>query len=365
MQNTDNIDILEIDTRIKQHFQNERNKLQNYIEELEEMKKQISFPKVSTRVKLSLQENIETLEKHIDNIKQERNNNFYIIETALILEEYNRLLAIPLKVKFDGKRQRSNKSLSNLINAYLEIANKYDTVDIVVQETKKAKISCQNCKNSKEFDIEEGNLYICAFCSAQQYILKNVSSYKDINRINLSTKYLYDRSVHFRDAIQQYGAKQNCTIAKEIYEDLEKQFELHGLLIGSKNDPQFYRFSNITKEHINMFLKELDYTKEYENTNLIYYNMTGNKPDEIGHLEEKLLDDFFLLTQAYDKLFKHLDRKNFLNTQYILYQLLMRHKHPCSKIDFSMLKTLERKAWHDDICKTLFEHLGWTFISFY
>jgi hypothetical protein len=172
---------------------------------------------------------------------------------------------------------------------------------------------------------------------------------------------LYDRKIHFRDCINQYQGKQNSTINQKVYDDLEKQFELHHLLVGDKSTPKNIRFSNIKKEHISIFLKELEYTKHYENINLIHYNITGNKPDDIGYLEDKLLEDFDILTELYDKKFKHIDRKNFINTQYVLYQLLLRHKHPCNKNDFSILKTIDRKTFHDDIMKDLFIDLGWNF----
>ena len=61
----------------------------------------------------------------------------------------------------------------------------------------------------------------------------------------------------------------------------------------------------------------------------------------------------------------NINRKNFINTQYVLYQLLLRHKHSCKKEDFIILKTIDRKYFHDEICKSLFEHLGWNFSPFY
>ncbi len=365
-QKGDEIDIIEIDNKIKQNFDDELSKLAQYSEKLAELQKGITVRNLSTRVKLHLQESIDSLSKHVDDVEHNISLNFYIIETAMIIEDYKAILNKPLKINFMGKVSRNNKEKRVLIHSYIEIANKYVDININFNENKKVKITCQECGNSKNFEIEEGNLYICSNCSTQQNILKNVSSYKDINRINISSTYQYDRKIHFRDCINQYGGKQNCFINKEVYDELEEQFELHHLLVGSvKSESQHYRFKNITKEHINMFLKELGYTKHYENINLIHYNLTGIKPDDIGYLEEKLLDDFDVLTKTYDKLYKHLDRKNFINTQYVLYQLLVRHKHPCSKEDFSILKTIDRKNFHDEICQTLFEHIGWSFISFY
>ena len=37
----------------------------------------------------------------------------------------------------------------------------------------------------------------------------------------------------------------------------------------------------------------------------------------------------------------------------------MRYKHPCKKEDFTILKTVDRKSFHDDVAKICFEELGW------
>jgi hypothetical protein len=86
--------------------------------------------------------------------------------------------------------------------------------------------------------------------------------------------------------------------------------------------------------------------------------MTGIKPVDISHLEEQLLDDFNVLTELYSTI-KHIKRKSFINSQHVLYQLLRRHKFPCNKDDFIVLKTTDRKCFHDEITKELFEALGW------
>ena len=114
-----------------------------------------------------------------------------------------------------------------------------------------------------------------------------------------------------------------------------------------------------------LFLKETENTKHYENINMIYYTLTENKPDDISHLENELLEDFDKLINLYDKIYKNIDRKNFINTHMVLYGLLMRHKHPCKKEDFPVIKTIDRKFFHDEVTKTLFETLGWNHVPFY
>ena len=353
------IDILYINNKILKNFEEEKEKLVEYEIKLKEIQESLKLTNLRTNIKETLILSGKQLEKYITDIKTDNSKNFYTIETVDLIEKYKEILNKPVKISFLGRTCKNNKEKQIIINTYIEIANKY--VDLKINIEKKDKNVCKNC-NNKDFDIEDGNIYICCNCSAQQFILKNISSYKDIDRINISSKYCYDRAIHFRDCINQYQGKQNSTVNAKVYQELEKEFALHHLLIkGDENTQKSEKFKNITKEHINIFLKELGYSKHYENVNLIHYNITGIKPDDIGHLEDKLLEDFAVLTDMYDKMYKHIDRKNFINTQFILYALLNKHKHPCKKEDFTILKTVDRLNFHNEITNQLFQAIGWSY----
>jgi hypothetical protein len=357
-------DILSIDSSIKTKILSKKDKLQEYKIRLSEIQGIVNIGNVSFRHKTILEKNILELIEEIRRIEANEELNFYISETVEILEKYNNILKTPLKVSFTGKPVSNNKEKEEIINKYLQIAQKYYKIDNKTNE-KKFKIKCDNCDNKKDFSIEE-NVYICEICGCQHEIIHNVTSYKDSDRVNTSSKYTYDKKVHFRDCINQYQGKQNCSIDPHVYEELESAFEKHQLLRGSKDVKKEIRFKDITKEHILMFLKELGYSKHYENVNLLHYNLTGKKPDDISHLEDKLLYDFDVLVETYDKHFKNkLDRVNFISTQYVLFQLLQKHKHFCKKEDFVILKTMDRKSFHDEICKELFSMLNWSFIPLY
>jgi hypothetical protein len=373
------VDILNIDVEIKNKFKEEVNKISQYKLKLQEIREAIKLENIREQMIQSLIENEKELDEYIHNIENNIYLNFYITESIVLLEKYKEILNTPIKINFLGKMNGNNKQKLEIINEYLDVSKKYidklkntKKLDYIFKTSKtsdkikkkdKDKITCKNCKNNNDFNILDNNIYICMICYTQQTIIKNISSYRDTERVNISNKYMYDRSTHFKDCINQYQGKQNSTILKNVYDDLENQFRLHHLLIDSK-DPKI-KFSNITKDHVQIFLKELDYTKHYENINLIHYNLTGKKPDDIGYLENVLLSDFDTLTEIYDKEFKNIDRKNFINTQYVLYQLLCRHKHPCKKEDFSILKTIDRKNFHEDICKILFTQLGWNYVSMF
>lgn len=354
------INILNIDIQIQEKFSNEKNNIEIYKKRLNNIYEYIEKTKEKPRIQQTLLKLSNELEKEIEDLENNKYLNFYLTETSELLSEYKEILKIPITLSFIGKPNKDDKDKKRIITEYIKIACKYIDLDININNVnKKEKIICDNCSNTKEFDIIDNNIYICKLCNSQQIIFKQISSYKDIDRVNITAKYTYARNIHFRDCINQYQGKQNCTIEDKVYKQLEDEFRKHYLLVDSQIKE--VKFKNITKEHIMMFLKTLKYTKHYENVNLIHYNLTGVKPDDIGYLEDQLMFDFDILTELYDKKFKHLTRKNFINTQYVLYQLLMRHKHPCKKENFTILKTFEREVFHDEIVRELFEELDWNF----
>lgn len=360
------VDILSIDSNIKQTFRDNIEKLPQYEANLLDLQ-QTSKHYLSTHstVRKDLEDNIVDVKSKIQNIKERYDMNFYIAETSYLIDSYKKILKTPVKTSFVGKEVKNNNEKNDIIIKYLEIAQKYLDINIELPE-KDNKVICNNCQNKKSFDVIDNSIYICTLCGAQQEVILHTSSYKDVDRINISTKYTYDRKVHFRDCINQYQGKQNCAIDPKIFIDLEDQFKKHHLLIGDEKTPKKERFANITKEHIHLFLKELEYTKHYENVNLIHWQMTDKKPDDISYLEHKLLEDFDILAELYDKKFKNkpgFDRKNFINTQYILFELLSKYKHPCKKEDFTILKTVDRKFFHDTVSRELFETLEWSHVS--
>jgi hypothetical protein len=358
------LDILNIDHKIKNIFEEERKILPIYKERLRELEITFNNCNIPIRFRTDIEKNINELIDTIQKIEENIKLNFYISETTELIEKYKQILKIPIKLSFTGKNKLQDNDKKNIIDKYIHIAQKYYKFECKNPE-KKFSMICDNCPNKKNFIIEE-NAYICIDCGSQQEKIENTTSYKDVDRVNISTKYTYDRKIHFRDCINQYQGKQNCTIDQKVYDDLEDIFHRHHLISGDNSVKKDIRYKKITKEHVLMFLKELGYSKHYENANLIHYNLTGKKPDDISHLEDKLLSDFEILVETYDKLFKKkVSRVNFISTQYVLYQLLQKYHHTCKKEDFVILKTMDRKSFHDSICRELFSNLGWSFTPIY
>ena len=361
-----NIDILLIHRNILKKFEDERQSIKKYKKEIETIKNSLK-QNLTHRMKTNLLSNLNNLEKMLVNITKNKTYNYYIMESTELIEKYKQILQKPVTFTFIGKRDNKQNDKKILIEKYIKVAKNYinlnKNIDIKnLSPIKNIELKCKNCNQNNFQRID--NDQICLDCGSVIHLSSTDSSYKDSERINMSAKYTYDRKVHFKDCINQYQGKQNVNILPEVYDKLIHQFELHGLL-NISND-KLIRFEKITRKHIFIFLKELGYSKHYEDIILIHYNITGKKPDNISYLEPKLLEDFDLLVSQYDKKFKKnkkLSRKNFINTHYVLHQLLRRHKYPCKKSDFNILKSNERKSFHDKICKELFKDLGWNFTT--
>ncbi len=370
------IDIYSIDKKIRDIWSKNKEQIESIekeISDLEEIKnsgcneesKEAKEHFISLHVLRDIDEKIKKLKQEKTKIENINNiQHFYTMDFSELIEQYKS--AIPTKISFMGKTKKSNNDISKI---YLEILKKYDIEykEIEALTTKAKKVEKKNCSKcgSVSFIFQtDQNLEICEDCGKQEEKSYKSLSYKDISRVNMSSKYSYERKIHFKDCINQFQGKQNATIDDNVFKELEDQFERHGLLVGDKSTPKKIRFENITKEQILLFLKENGHSKHYEDVVLIFHKMTGKKVDDISHLENQLMEDFDKISNLYDKKFKFtgkIDRKSFINTQYILFQLLRRHKYPCKKEDFNMLKTLDRKSFHDDIVKELFETLGFNF----
>lgn len=353
------VDILILDNKIQEQFRTEENKLSIYKQRLGEMENLDKFSDLRNELAEKIRV-IETQEEY----------NFYITETIDIVTRYKELLRTPVKVSFMGSKKDDSKENEKreIINKYLSVAKKYMSAFMPLSPNTKKKIICDNCKTNKNLEMIDTDIYVCISCGLQIESLTYNLSYKDIDRTNIIQKYTYDPRIHFRDCINQYQGKQNCNVDKTVYEELEEQYEKYGLLVGDKDTPKEIRFAKVKKEHTLLFLKELKLDKHYDNVNLIYSNQTEKKCDDIEYLVDTLMSDFDMLISLYEKRFKHekkIERKNFINTQYVLYQLLNKHKHPCKKEDFNILKTVDRKTFHDDTCKELFEELEWNHTPYF
>lgn len=366
MKDGKSVDIIELHQSILQYFNKEQKTVDIYkkqVQELDSILCNNTF--LSPNVEKKLKKNRQDFINDIELIESKNKYHYYILQTTPLIEEYKKILNTPICISFMGYKKKPNQKKNILIKQFLRIAQEYIKINNITIPNDCIE-KCEGCY-SISFNIKD-HFKVCTGCGRMYPIDNKTNSYKDINRVNMSSKYTYDRKIHFRDCIKQYQGKQNVTIDPKIYKELTTEFENHGLLYGKKTDPKEIRYKNITKEHIMLFLKVIKCTKHYEDITLIHHTLTGESPPNLDEIEQKLLHDFDVLTALYDKVYKSKKsfvRKNFINTQYVLFQLLRRHKVKCNRNDFNILKTIDRKSFHDEICKNLFQKLGWNFTALF
>jgi len=358
----DDFDIFHIDEKIKKLIYQEYKKLNNYKLELENYQDFLikNVNKISDKKKKELQSKINLLNQKINDIENDILMPEYICISSQILEKYKKIIYTPVKVSFFNNLNNKNINdceKNEIIEEFYEIAKKYIPIKIYKKETPERYLC--NCGNQNNY-TESQNKIICNECSNTHSIQSIQTSFKDIDRVNLSQKYKYKKKVHFRDTVNQYQGKQNKKINPDIFSILEKQFLIHNLVnLDGKTHNE--KYSNITKEHIYMFLFETNNSNYYEDINMIHTYFTGIPCPDISEIEHLLYEDFDKVVDAYESL-ENIDRIHFLNGQYILYQLLRRRKFKVKESDFDILKTRERLVDHDEIYQKICIKLEWTFI---
>ena len=123
-----------------------------------------------------------------------------------------------------------------------------------------------------------------------------------------------------------------------------------------------YSLDTITRTEVESICKMLGKKSAKSNENALSRLLNPKVLDDISHLENDLLDDFNIFSKEYDLLARNdLTRKKFLYSQFVLFHILRRTGHDCHPENFTMIRTDDRKKAHNEICKLIFERLGWEF----
>lgn len=351
------INIIDIHQKILKNIEKEKEKIPNL---------ELQLKTLQERNDLILREKIKS---EIKRIKTNKTKLFYLSSSLHIIQQYQKLLKKPIIHYFiknveRDKESNNTKDKNILIEKYKKIIKKYRNyipkdinLDLDYNKKIKTETKCKQC-NSTQFDDN-----VCIQCGLHiESYEDQISSYCDIKRICVNSRYKYNRIIHFKECIQQYQGKENIDIPKKVIDDLDKAF-IRNHLVDKTNHTET-KYNKIIKHHIYLFLKQLRYSKYYDNINYLYHYFTKKPLNNISHLENKIIQDFEKFVKIYDKKIKespNMERKK--NTQYILYQLLHRHKFFCKASSFGIAKSLKRNAFNDHITKECFNQLQWNIVE--
>lgn len=300
------------------------------------------------------------LRKRIQDLESTLELALYLLRTSDMLEEYRTLLRNAGEKSFVYIEQTDSKDadrMNEITQQYMCIAQEY--VDIINISQKPQKMACPACQSSR-FTVsdEDDSIYICCYCYTEIEIIDDAPSFKDTDRVNMSSKYTYSRKGHFIEAKKRFQGNQNTDPEKikAAVEVVRREMGLHNLIAeqGKKR--------SISKDHAYTFLSEQDLSSHYEDLNLIYHIITQEPCPDIS-MYDTILDELFdEQEEALDQV-KEDNRTNSLNVNYKLYKLLQKVGYPCRKDDFYILRTKAKEDEHDEKMKEAWDILGWEWIG--
>jgi hypothetical protein len=285
--------------------------------------------------------------KRIQDIETGSEYSLYILRTADLLEEYKTLFEATRSISFiktfssrdETKIHRRNKLLLD----YLRTAKEYINLDNYKQKITKP--VCESCHSINLTPTGEGDSMLVCECGATLEQLDDAPTFKDSERVNMSSRYTYTCRGHFIEAMNRFEGKQNTEIDEEVVKMLKKEVGLHRLTSDTA-----------TKDHIYMFMTEKKLSDYYADINLIYFKITAKNPPDITEYRNELLEMHDQLEEAYMEV-KEDERLNSLNVNWKLYKLLQLLGYECKKDDFFCLKTPTKQGEHEQKWHDMIEYL--------
>ena len=116
----------------------------------------------------------------------------------------------------------------------------------------------------------------------------------------------------------------------------------------------------ITKSDLEQACSVLDKKVKANEVNALLLSIDPCSVDDISHLEEDLINDFKSFSREYDSLVKEgMVSRKFMYLQSVLYHRLKRRGHSLNMENFTMMKNKKTMKKYNDICRLIFERLGW------
>lgn len=346
----DFVDINLWNEKITKAFDEAKVRLPSYEKELKVILDVLNAD-LSVEEKITLEQKAKMLKEIIDDLLTDTSLGFYLLEAQEFLEKYAKISAGAAKSISFMKKDRVVNSESNMLSkAFLELVSKYNNIlqlNIPKISTVKKVTVCE-CGNSKDIDVVDDRIHYCQDCGTQlKEKIGSRSTFKDIDRVNISSKYKYSRLIHIQNCMKQFQGKQKVRIPPQVYRDVKSQLALNG-------------YKKVNPQHVRTALQSTGWSDQYENFVLIWSVVTGKPCPDISHLEVNIISDFELIEREYNILMANPDeeRSSFMSYPFVLYAILRRHGFKCDMNFFNMLKS-DRIDWLDDTMEKIFERLEW------
>lgn len=310
---------------------------------------------------------IKKLRNIISDYENKTSYHKYISESTELLKEYNKVASNASKgvIFFKKQAEKEDEAIVNhrlyLIREYIDVAKKYIKLEISHKPSNKS--VCESCKAdmSKNLIDEDLGLIICPKCGYERENISYNSTYKDIQRVNLSNPNNYDDCENFRKALLRFQGKQNHRPPSKLYEQLDEYF----IRIKKPVSSDILKLSltsdgkkkGTSREMMFDALSETNNSAYYDDINLILHIYWGWELPDISHLEERIMEDYINTQHVYNSVVQK-DRNASLNIQFRLYVHLKAVGYPCTKDDFKIQTSRDSLIFHNEMWKLMCEKTG-------
>lgn len=296
--------------------------------------------------RIRAQKNAFEIERFLRMVSDRREILSYERDVKILLQKYAELeRAERAFVMIEDVAASANEiERAKLVRRYITITKKY--VDVAMPAAKRILV-CDSC-SGKDFDVMEESLYACRSCGTCVPFFEETHSFKDVDRINLSSRYKYTRKTHFKEAYYNRTG-QNVIVEEEVYDMLRGLCKKYGILLDT-----------VTRDTIEMMLMENGYEKLRDYALIIHRKLTGHEVADISHLESQLLDKFDQLEEVLPKILKEYGKTNSINVDYKVLKLLEQLGVPSKREDYDI--HTDKLKEYDEIFSIAYSILGWTFV---
>jgi hypothetical protein len=246
-------------------------------------------------------------------------------------------------------QKNPKNSRFHLLDDYLKFTDKNYIDNHLVNECSS---TCSFCKGvNKDILVNEGLIY-CRDCYTIENIITDNEkpSYKDPPKE--ISYFSYKRINHFSEWLNQIQGKETTDIPEEVFNKI----------ILELNKQRVYNLAKVTPIKIREILKKYKINKYYEHIPYILNKITGIPNPHLSPDLEDTLKNMFKEIQVPFLKYSPIDRKNFLSYSYVLHKFIQILDRTEFLKHFPLLKSRDKLHQQEQIWKKICEDLGWKFI---
>lgn len=326
---------------------------------------------IEYRMIMQLRKEIKQLENEIENIKSDKDKYEYLLNTMEARKAYH--ASKNGAVETGGGNNITNYfTQKGKITSYIPIKTKSDlnrgeiydeymkSADINYISKKKSQKEDTDCKCGMKaaviYDYTSGR-NVCEKCGTvmNHFYDSQFTSYKESQDHDIPVDFPYIRINHFNELIAQFQAKEQTDIPQEVFEKLEKEFEIE----------RIQNYDNLCYKLVKRKLRILQMENMYEHIPYIIHKFNGKPPPVLTLEQEQKFRKMFKQIQGPFERCKHLarkNRKNFLSYHYVFYKFaeLLELDHLLQY--FRLLQSREKLFSQDKVWQAICEIMEWEFI---